>query len=176
MIGTDIFDEFLETNSYSPCPVRPPGHEHSGHFCSIPPGITWRTSECTKWLPPDRSKSSSKLADSHYQPFAGIYAKCCPARPREQTLNLWNRHQGGVARCSTIPPRHTSNSTSNVIDEERMAVLIQDVRQHTRDRYYPPVRVAPSVNFYPVGPEKHDDGVVSLLRSGKANRGRRFCS
>jgi hypothetical protein len=55
-------------------------------------------------------------------------------------------------------------ATSNIIDEEKMGIVMQTVAG-TRygNRFYPSISgVARSINHYPIGPEKPEDGVVSV--------------
>ena len=55
-------------------------------------------------------------------------------------------------------------ATSNVIDQEKMAVVLQQVVGKQYDgRFYPNISgVIRSINYYPVGNEKAEEGVVSL--------------
>ena len=55
-------------------------------------------------------------------------------------------------------------ATSNVIDQEKMAVILQEVAGNRYgDRFYPNISgVARSVNYYPIGDEKAEDGTVNL--------------
>ena len=55
-------------------------------------------------------------------------------------------------------------ATSNVIDQEKMAVILQEVvGNQYGDRYYPSMSgVARSLNYYPIGDEKAEEGIVNL--------------
>lgn len=55
-------------------------------------------------------------------------------------------------------------ATSNVIDQEKMAVILQQVvGNQYGDRYYPSMSgVARSLNYYPIGDEKAEEGTVNL--------------
>ena len=55
-------------------------------------------------------------------------------------------------------------ATSNVIDQEKMAVILQEVvGTQYGDRFYPSISgVARSLNYYPIGDEKAEEGTVSL--------------
>lgn len=55
-------------------------------------------------------------------------------------------------------------ATSNVIDQEKMAVILQQVvGTQYGDRFYPSISgVARSLNYYPIGDEKAEEGTVSL--------------
>lgn len=55
-------------------------------------------------------------------------------------------------------------ATSNVIDQEKMAVILQSVVGKTYgDNYYPNMSgVLRSINYYPIGNEKAEEGIASL--------------
>lgn len=55
-------------------------------------------------------------------------------------------------------------ATSNVIDQEKMAIILQEVvGTQYNDRYYPSFAgVGRSINYYPINDEKAEDGVVDL--------------
>ena len=112
-------------------------------------------------------RSSSLLEDSHYQPFAGIYNTY-------MVPLLENRHRMLSMLCDAIKGVYASvffkdskaymQATRNVIDQEKMAVILQEVvgRQYG-DRYYPSMSgVGRSLNYYPIGDELAEEGIVSL--------------
>ena len=55
-------------------------------------------------------------------------------------------------------------ATINVIDEDKMAVILQEVVGHQYGgHYYPDVSgVRRSINYYPIGDEKAEEGIASL--------------
>ena len=55
-------------------------------------------------------------------------------------------------------------ATRNVIDQEKMAVILQEVvGRRYGDRYYPSFSgVLRSLNYYPIGEEKAEEGIVNL--------------
>ncbi len=111
-------------------------------------------------------RSSSLLEDSLHQPFAGIYS----------TLMIPNNNPDFDYRfkdlCAAIKSVYVSTfsqnaksylrSTGKRVEEEKMAVIIQElVGEFRGDRFYPSFSgVAQSHNFYPVGPQKSEDGVA----------------
>lgn len=119
-------------------------------------------------------RSSSKLEDSYYQPFAGIYSTyMIPLTENEdQFLRLLGKAIKSVyASVYFASSRAYITATSNVISEEKMAVVIQEVCGTEDAGYFFPTLsgVARSENFYPIGDEKPSDGVVQLaLGLGKA--------
>lgn len=119
-------------------------------------------------------RSSSKLEDSYYQPFAGIYSTyMIPLTENEdQFLRLLGKAIKSVyASVFFASSRAYITATSNVISEEKMAVVIQEVCGTEDAGYFLPTLsgVARSENFYPIGDEKPSDGVVQLAMGlGKA--------
>ncbi len=112
-------------------------------------------------------RSSSLLEDAHYQPFAGIYSTyMIPyVESREERLKmLCNAIKGVYASVFYRDSKAYMTATSNVIDQEKMAVILQEVAgNHYGDRYYPNISgVARSVNYYPIGDEKAEEGTVNL--------------
>ena len=112
-------------------------------------------------------RSSSKLEDSYYQPFAGVYSTyMIPHTDNEdQQLRLLGKAVKSVyASVYYAASRGYIVSTGNVPGEEKMAIVLQEVCGETEGSYYFPVisGVARSVNFYPIGKEKPEDGIVKV--------------
>ena len=112
-------------------------------------------------------RSSSKLEDSYYQPFAGVYnTYMIPHTENEdQQLRLLSKAVKSVyASVYFAASRGYITSTGNVLSEEKMAIVLQEVCGEQEGNYYFPVisGVARSVNFYPVGKEKPEDGIVKV--------------
>lgn len=112
-------------------------------------------------------RSSSKLEDSYYQPFAGIYSTyMIPHTDNEdQELRLLTKAIKSVyASVYFASSRSYIVSTSNVISEEKMAIVLQEICGTEDQGYFFPTLsgVARSVNFYPLGYEKPEDGVAKL--------------
>jgi hypothetical protein len=131
-------------------------------------------------------RSSSKLEDSHYQPFAGIYSTYmvpCDSKDRQHMVSLLSQAIKSVyASVYFRESKAYMTATSNVIDEEKMGIILQEVcGSKQQDRFYPSLSgVARSINFYPIEPEKAEDGIAVIAYGlGKylmdGGRGLRFC-
>ena len=112
-------------------------------------------------------RSSSLLEDSHYQPFAGIYSTYMIPylKDKEEMLQLLcNAVKGVYASVFYADSKAYMNATSNVIEQEKMAIIIQEVvGEWHGDYYYPSFSgVGRSINYYPVGDEKSEEGVVEV--------------
>ncbi|MCQ2057858.1 MAG: phosphoenolpyruvate synthase [Bacteroidaceae bacterium] len=112
-------------------------------------------------------RSSSKLEDSYYQPFAGVYSTyMIPHTENEdQELRLLSKAIKSVyASVYFSSSKSYISATANVISDEKMAVILQEVCGSRDGDYYFPTfsGVARSVNFYPIGHEDPDDGIVKI--------------
>ena len=112
-------------------------------------------------------RSSSKLEDSNFQPFAGVYSTYMVplVENRDQMLRLLEKAIKSVyASVFYAGSRNYIQTTENLLSEEKMAVVIQDICGSSHgDVFYPMMSgVARSVNFYPIGSEKPSDGTLEL--------------
>ena len=112
-------------------------------------------------------RSSSLLEDSHYQPFAGIYSTYMIPYledKNEMLRMLTDSIKGVYASVFYKDSKAYMQATSNVIDQEKMAVVLQEVvGTQYGERFYPSISgVARSLNYYPIGDEKAEEGTVSL--------------
>ncbi len=113
-------------------------------------------------------RSSSLLEDSHYQPFAGIYSTyMVPYKSDSKTLMLEMITEAIKAVYASVFYRDSKaymTATKNVIDEEKMAIVLQEICGNTyENRFYPSFSgVARSLNYYPIGAEKPEDGIANI--------------
>ena len=112
-------------------------------------------------------RSSSKLEDSSYQPFAGVYSTYMVplVENRDQMLRMLGKAIKSVyASVFYAGSRTYIQTTGNLLSEEKMAVVVQSICGSEHDGLYYPMMsgVARSVNFYPIGSEKPEDGIVNL--------------
>ncbi len=119
-------------------------------------------------------RSSSKLEDSYYQPFAGVYSTyMIPVTDNlDQMLRLLGKAIKSVyASVYFAASKGYITATANVISEEKMAIIIQEICGSEEQGYYFPTLsgVTRSINFYPVGPEKAEEGIAKIAYGlGKA--------
>ena len=112
-------------------------------------------------------RSSSKLEDSYYQPFAGVYSTyMIPHTDNEdQELRLLSKAIKSVyASVFYASSRSYIAATANVISEEKMGIILQEICGSEDQGYFFPTLsgVARSMNFYPIGHEKAEDGIVKV--------------
>ncbi len=112
-------------------------------------------------------RSSSKLEDSYYQPFAGVYSTYMIPRTEneDQQLRLLSKAIKSVyASIFYASSRSYISATANMISEEKMAIILQEICGSSDQGYFFPTLsgVARSVNFYPIGHEQAEDGIVKV--------------
>jgi CheY-like chemotaxis protein len=171
VLATDIFDEFMETNDLYGIALQDLPDEDILHYflnANLPKRLIedmFVFFDAIKT--PIAVRSSSLLEDSHYQPFAGIYNTYMipKSADRYEVLErIGNAIKGVYASVFFKDSKAYMTATQNLIDQEKMAIVLQEVvGQSYGDRFYPTVSgVARSLNFYPVGDEKPEDGIANI--------------
>ena len=171
VICTDIFDEFMETNELYPIALSDTDNDTILKYflrASLPSRLIedlMAFSEVVKG--PIAIRSSSLLEDSHYQPFAGIYSTYMIPKQEDKYEMLRSLSDAIKAVYASVfyqDSKAYMTATSNLIDQEKMAIVLQEVvgTQYV-DHYYPTISgVARSLNFYPIGNEKAEDGIANI--------------
>ena len=171
VLSTDVFDEFMTQNNLyeiglsnksdneildafvnARLPIRI--HKDLYVFISIING-------------PVAIRSSSLLEDSHFQPFAGIYSTYMIPKAEDEVVMLELLSVGIKSVFASVffkDSKDYMKATANLVEEEKMGIVLQEVcGQQYENRFYPTISgVARSINFYPIEPEKSEDGFVSL--------------
>ncbi len=172
VLSTDIFDEFMDQNNlYSIALSDLSDDEILNRFINAElPGHVYQ--DFYAFLAVSRNvpiavRSSSKLEDSHYQPFAGIYSTYMIPRLTDNKLMvkmLSDAIKEVYASVYYKASKAYMTATANVIDEEKMGIILQEVCGNRHgDVYYPTLSgVARSINYYPIGSETAEDGIVNI--------------
>lgn len=171
VICTDIFDEFMETNELYPIALSDTDNDTILKYflrASLPSRLIedlMAFSEVVKG--PIAIRSSSLLEDSHYQPFAGIYSTYMIPKQEDKYEMLRSLSDAIKAVYASVfyqDSKAYMTATSNLIDQEKMAIVLQEVvGTQYGDHYYPTISgVARSLNFYPIGNEKAEDGIANI--------------
>lgn len=170
VIATDFFDEFILENGLQYVIDSDLSDDEilSEFVASRLPNrlVDMLKAYLTTVKAPLAIRSSSKLEDSNYQPFAGVYSTyMVPAcENRDQLLRLVDKAIKSVyASVYYNGSRSYISTTGNLQSEEKMAVVIQDICGDECNGCYFPLMsgVARSVNYYPIGSERPEDGVVN---------------
>jgi len=171
VLCTDIFDEFMETNNLykiglsdkddedilmafidAPLPFRI--HKDLYSFISVLKN-------------PIAIRSSSLLEDSYYQPFAGVYSTYMIPKVESEIVMIEKLSIAIKSVYASVFFKESKaymTATSNVIDEEKMGIVLQEVcGTKYENRFYPNISgTARSINFYPIKPEKSEDGIANI--------------
>ncbi|MCR5364922.1 MAG: PEP/pyruvate-binding domain-containing protein [Prevotella sp.] len=171
VLCTDFFDQFMdENNLWGIALSDAPDEEILQHFmrAQLPDALIadfFTFFDAVK--SPIAVRSSSLLEDSHYQPFAGIYSTYMIPYlddKYEMLRMLACAIKGVYASVYYKDSKAYMTATSNVIDQEKMAVILQEVVGHQYGtRFYPTFSgVLRSLNYYPIGDELAEEGIASL--------------
>lgn len=171
VICTDIFDEFMEKNNLYPIALSEATDEEilaAFEAASLPDHLLDDLMTLFEVVHnPIAVRSSSLLEDSHYQPFAGIYKTYMIPKAEEKESMLRLLRSAIKAVYASVFYRDSKaylTATQNLIDQEKMAIVLQEVVGSTYDNYFYPTLsgVARSLNFYPIGDEQAEDGIANV--------------
>ena len=158
VICTDIFDEFMETNELYPVALGDADDETILRYflrASLPSRLIEDLMAFFDVVKsPIAVRSSSLLEDSHYQPFAGIYSTYMVPKIEEKYDMLRTVSDAIKAVYASVFYKDSKaymTATSNLIDQEKMAIVLQEV---VGSRY--------NDHFYPIGNEKAEDGIANI--------------
>lgn len=171
VLCTDIFDEFMESNNLYQVALSDVDDDTILKYflkAKLPERLIedfFTFFDVVK--SPIAIRSSSLLEDSHYQPFAGIYSTYMIPYlddKYEMLRMLSDAIKAVYASVYYGDSKSYMQATANVIDQEKMAVILQEVvGNQYGDRYYPSMSgVARSLNYYPIGDEKPEEGTVNI--------------
>ena len=171
VLCTDIFDEFMEENNLYPTALSDiPDEQILSAFleANLPRYLKEDFFALFEVVDkPLAIRSSSLLEDSHYQPFAGIYSTYMIPRLNdkyEMMRLLCDAIKSVYASVFFADSKAYMTATSNLIDQEKMAIIIQEVVGEKHDGcYYPSFSgVGRSLNYYPINDEQPEDGVAEI--------------
>ncbi len=173
VIGTAVFDQFLEENRLRLLALRTDNDDWIRWAFLTAKLPDYVRADLQAYLDivrvPIAVRSSSLLEDSQHHPFAGVYA----------THMIANNHPDDNVRLAQLTDaiklvyastfyhaaRRYLGSTPHRIEEEKMAVIVQPVVGSQHEQYFYPsfAGVALSYNYYPFGHMKPTDGVASVV-------------
>ncbi len=172
VLTTDSFDDFISYNQLEEfIQMDSPNDVVARVFSEarIPPELERKLQKFLNHVGgPLAVRSSSLLEDSKFQPYAGIYS----------TYMLPNNHQEAFIRVQELKlavklvyasifyegPRAYSRTTHHRVEEEKMAVIIQEITGKSQGRYFYPSfsGTAQSYNFYPLSHQNSEDGIANI--------------
>jgi len=170
VLCTDVFDEFMEINNLYQVGLSDLDDKEILEKFTKAQLPEWICQDIEIFIKlskkiPIAVRSSSKLEDSHYQPFAGIYSTYMIPFHHDSKVMLAKLAVAIKQVYASVYFKSSKaymTATSNVIDEEKMGIILQGVcGNQYNNRFYPTISgVARSLNFYPIGYEKPEDGIA----------------
>ena len=171
VICTDIFDEFMERNGLYPIALS--DSSDAEILAAFERGVLPEAllddllALFDVVAHPIAVRSSGVLEDAHYQPFAGVYATYMVPRVSDKQAMLAMLRSAIKAVYASVffkDSKAYMTATQNLIDQEKMAIVLQEVVGSEHGQYFYPTLsgVARSINFYPIGEEKPADGVAKV--------------
>lgn len=170
VISTQVFDEFMDRhNLFSFVAQDHTDEEILKKFISKPLPF-WAIEDLKVFLKtvetPVAIRSSSVLEDSIYQPFAGIFSTyMVPWAESDIFLAMvTNAIKSVMASAFYKGSKSYIKATSHAIEESKMAVILQEViGKEYEGLFYPNISgVARSINVYPLGNEKPEEGIANI--------------
>jgi hypothetical protein len=171
VICTDIFDEFMEQNNLYPIALSDASDEEiltAFEKAKLPDHVIDDLLALFEVVHhPIAVRSSSLLEDSHYQPFAGIYSTYMIPKPNDREAMMRLLRSAIKAVYASVFYRDSKaylTATQNLIDQEKMAIVLQEVvGEEYNDLFFPTLSgVARSLNYYPIGDECPEDGIANI--------------
>ncbi len=170
VISTEVFDQFIETHKLIKFAADSSNDEEIlNEFISkdLP---EWAVKDVKAFLKTTKApiavRSSSMLEDSNYQPFAGVFATYMVPHSNINKMveMVSNAIKSVIASAFFQSSKLYLKATSHTIEEDKMAVILQEViGKQYQDLYYPNISgVARSINFYPIGDEKPNEGIANI--------------
>ncbi|MDD2256169.1 MAG: PEP/pyruvate-binding domain-containing protein, partial [Bacteroidales bacterium] len=171
VLCTEIFDQFMEQNNLYPIALSEASDAEILEVfqnAHLPDGFNNNIRAFLEVVrKPIAIRSSSLLEDAHYQPFAGIYSTYMIPFDEdiENTLLMLKKSIKAVyASAFYQSSKAYMVATSNIIDQEKMAIILEEVCGTAYgNRFYPTFSgVARSLNYYPIGHETTEDGIANV--------------
>jgi len=172
VLTTEVFDDFIHENDLYETALADTEDKLIVNAFSeaiIPAKFTKDLQAILKGITdPIAVRSSSLLEDSQYQPFAGIYSTYMlpnnSSDPKVRLNDLCRAIKNVYASTYLKQSKDYMKVTNNIVEDEKMAVIIQEITGNNYgDKFYPNISgVARSLNFYPIGSEKSEEGIVNI--------------
>ncbi|MGN1164198.1 MAG: PEP/pyruvate-binding domain-containing protein [Candidatus Ornithospirochaeta sp.] len=171
VISTELFDRFLEKNDFWPGDFSEKSDSEILEIflgASMPEDLELDLKKILDVIKvPISVRSSSLLEDSHFQPFAGVYQTSMipnSGSDEKRLLELEDAVKTIWASTYFEGAREYLRRTGHSTEEEKMAVILQQVTGSDHDGlWFPNISgVARSLDYYPAGSRKAEDGIGML--------------
>jgi CheY-like chemotaxis protein len=179
VLGTDVFDRFLDENRLRDFSIRCDDDAEIARRFEAASFPEEAGRDVAAYLEvaghPLAVRSSSLLEDSQHQPFTGVYDTLVLPNNAASLTDRWAQAVRAIKRvfASTFSghAKDYLRATPYRLEEEKMAVVLQRLVGAARGKHFYPdfAGVARSHNFYPVPPMTAADGIVAVaLGLGRA--------
>ncbi|MDT8414301.1 MAG: PEP/pyruvate-binding domain-containing protein [Flavobacteriaceae bacterium] len=170
VISTEVFDEFIEQHDLIRFAASSNNDDEILNKFISKPLPKWVLEDVQAFLNvikrPIAVRSSSVLEDSHFQPFAGVFATYMIPNTNDSNMleMVSNAIKSVMASAFFQASKAYLKATAHTIEEDKMAVILQELTgKKYDDIYYPNISgVAKSINFYPIGNEKPNEGIANI--------------
>ncbi len=170
VLSTQVFDEFMEQHNLLTLVVDNDDDNVILQEFITKPLPFWAIEDISAFLKTTKTpiaiRSSSVLEDALYQPFAGVFSTyMVPNTEHNQLLEMvMNAIKSVMASAFYKNTKSYIKATNHSLEESKMAVILQEVVGiKYDDLYFPNISgVARSVNFYPIGDEKSQEGIAQI--------------
>ncbi len=170
VLSTEVFDEFMEMHNLFQLVSEKQDDEVILNEFVSKPLPQWVIEDVDAYLRttkhPIAIRSSSVLEDTLYQPFAGVFSTfMVPHTAHDELLKIiLYAIKSVMASAFYKNSKQYIKSTNHAIEESKMSVILQEVTGvKYDDLFFPNISgVARSVNFYPLGDEKPEEGIVQI--------------
>lgn len=179
ILTTDAFDEFVRLNHLHDLTRDDLTDEEITRRCRttiLPPQLRAQLNHYLREVRyPLAIRSSSILEDAQFKSYAGLYHTCMLANDHPDFTFRRTQLENAIRRvyASTYfrAPKAFSKRVGNQIEQEKMAIILQEVvGNRYGTSYYPAISgIAQSLNYYPFARMQPADGIVSIaLGLGKS--------
>jgi CheY-like chemotaxis protein len=172
VVSTDGFDDFISENDFKDMPTRDLSDAEISRIFLAARFPDWLKHNMEVFLShidyPLAVRSSSLLEDAQFQPFAGIYRTyMLPNKNADIKIRLEQIIKAiKLVYASTYMeiPRSYAKNTLHRLEDEKMAVIIQQLSGRQYNNYFYPAisGVAQSYNFYPFAQMKPEEGIAHI--------------
>ena len=172
VLATEVFDRFMKASNLTAFALRETDDEKISRAflaAELPLDVVDALWTFLDWVRyPLAVRSSSLLEDASYQPFAGIYETYMIPNndedPEVRLAQLGDAIKMVYASTYRSDAKAYIQSSPNRLEEEKMAVVIQQIAGRRHGRYFYPdfAGVGRSLNFYPMPGMKPEEGIGSV--------------
>jgi hypothetical protein len=172
VVTTEGFDAFIEANDLKFLSKSDAGDQEVAALFLKSKFPQWMIDHLKAYLfqidYPLAVRSSSLLEDAQFRPYAGLYKTCMLPNDHpdleERLKQLLSAIKLIYASTYFKGPRAFSKRVGHRTEEEKMAIIIQQLVGDTHGKYFYPAisGVGQSYNYYPFSKMKPEEGIATI--------------